>query len=117
MRGLKSSDVAADLHVEEQTIRIWRSQGVPPRRKPHVEKYMENWSAELNQPMVSDEAIESFKSSQQNLVLHPDPEEFDAWCRSFKNSNARNLEEWAMEGLSRLAGLDEGKANGTDGSF
>lgn len=116
-RGLSSADVARDLGTEEQTIRKWRSQGVPDRRRPHVERYMENWSSDINRPSVSDEAIKTMLASQQNLVLRPEPEEFNAWCQAFKLSNARNLEEWAMEGLNRLAGLDEGRFNGTNGSF
>jgi transcriptional regulator with XRE-family HTH domain len=42
-RGLSASDVAKSLGTEEQTIRKWRSQGVPERRRPHVERYMAEW--------------------------------------------------------------------------
>lgn len=42
-RGLSAAQVAKELGTEEQTIRKWRSQGVPDRRRPHVERYMAEW--------------------------------------------------------------------------
>jgi hypothetical protein len=42
-RGLSAATVAKDLGTEEQTVRKWRSQGVPNRRRPHVERYMAEW--------------------------------------------------------------------------
>ncbi len=42
-RGLSAADVAKSLGTEEQTVRKWRSQGVPDRRRPHVERYMAEW--------------------------------------------------------------------------
>ena len=42
-RGLSAADVAHALGTEEQTVRKWRSQGVPDRRRPHVERYMSEW--------------------------------------------------------------------------
>lgn len=42
-RGLNAAEVAKDLGTEEQTVRKWRSQGVPDRRRPHVERYMAEW--------------------------------------------------------------------------
>ncbi len=49
-RGLSASDVAKDLRTEEQTIRKWRSQGVPDRRRPHIERYMAEWTGPTSAP-------------------------------------------------------------------
>lgn len=43
-RGLSASDVAREMRVDEATVRNWRSQGVPARRRPHVERYMAEWT-------------------------------------------------------------------------
>lgn len=42
-RGLSAAEVARSLGTEEQTVRKWRSQGVPARRLPHVVRYMAEW--------------------------------------------------------------------------
>jgi transcriptional regulator with XRE-family HTH domain len=42
-RGISALEVAKALGTEEQTVRKWRSQGVPPRRISHVERYMSEW--------------------------------------------------------------------------
>lgn len=42
-RGISASEVAKALGIEEQTVRKWRSQGIPPRRISHVERYMSEW--------------------------------------------------------------------------
>lgn len=105
-RGLKAADVAAELHVEEQTVRSWRSQGIPNRRLPHVLRYMEEWKAPVpaaDQSTFTDQAVADFVASRQNLVLHPEPEVFNAWTAAFKHSRAETLEQWAIDGLSELA--------------
>ena len=82
-RRLKASDVCEALHVSEQTIHQWRSFGVPPRRIPHVDRYMLEWVDPANvQPGITDEALAAFVESKQNLVLHPTEDEFDAWNRA-----------------------------------
>ena len=102
-RGLKTKDVAASLHVEEQTIRIWRSQGVPPRRQPHVEKYMTEWLPPSAAPIViTDEDIATFQASQQNLVLNPTEAQFDAWSQAALAKH-QSLKTWALEGLDQIA--------------
>ncbi len=128
-RGLKTKDVAEDLHVEEQTVRNWRSQGVPERRAPHVQRYMAEWkapavSSAVPRTSVSDQVVADFVASRQNLVLHPEPEVFRAWTAAFKHSRAADLEQWAIDGLSELAKrnnlkvepkADEEEGNGTEG--
>lgn len=39
----------------------------------------------------------------QNLVLYPSREQFNAWNAAFKHSEAETLEEWATEGIDRMA--------------
>lgn len=104
-RGLKTKSVAPDLHVDEATIRNWRSQGVPPRRLPHVERYMRDWidTATPSGPVISDDAVSAFAASHQNLVLHPTEDQFDAWTSAFKQSSAPNLKSWALRGLDEMA--------------
>lgn len=48
-RGLSAMEVAEAMGTEEQTIRKWRSQGVPDRRRPHVERIMETWDESKSQ--------------------------------------------------------------------
>jgi hypothetical protein len=107
-RGLKTKDIAAVLQVDEATVRNWRSQGVPKRRMPHVQKFMDEWQPAGSQPptsrpIISNVAVQDFKASGQNLVLNPEPEVFNAWTAAFKHSPAETLEEWAIDGLTKLA--------------
>ena len=104
-RGLKTKDVAESLHVDEATIRNWRSTGVPPRRVPHVERYMAEWTdpAATSHPSISDEEVTAFAESNQNLVLHPTEDEFDCWTAAFKASQSPTLKQWALDGLNELA--------------
>jgi len=101
--GLKTKDVAAGLHVDDATVRNWRSQGVPPRRQPHVAKYMAEWLPPSAAPIViTDEDIATFQATQQNLVLKPTDAQFDAWNQAASAAN-KNLKTWAIEGLDELA--------------
>lgn len=108
-RGLKTKDVAAELHVDEATIRNWRSQGVPPRREPHVRKYMMEWK-----PRSSDASEESRESElaalRQNLVIYPTKDQFNAWNRAAMREG-KLICDWAAEGLDALAAEEEA-ANG-----
>lgn len=104
-RGLRTKDVAESLHVEEQTVRNWRSQGVPERRLPHVRKFMSEWEPTTPPSVepISDAAVDDLATSPQNLVLYPTADQFDTWTAAFKYSNARTLKEWAMDGLNSIA--------------
>ena len=110
-RGLKTKDIAAALQVDDATVRNWRSQGVPKRRLPHVQKFMAEWRPpvahpETTRPIISNVAVQDFKASGQNLVLNPEPEVFNAWTAAFKHSDAETLEEWAIDGLTKIAAGD-----------
>lgn len=111
-RGLKNTDIAKLLQVSDpNSISAYRSRGLPKAHHVRAEALV----ADAVPAAVSDEAVQSLADSRQNLVLHPTPEEFDAWSAAFKASNAKTFSEWATEGLNQLAGQDEGKGNGTDG--
>lgn len=49
-RRLKAADVCEALHVSEQTVHQWRTYGVPERRRPHVERYMAEWTDPASTP-------------------------------------------------------------------
>lgn len=66
-RGLSASDIAAALGTEEQTIRKWRSQGVPARRGPHVERFMAEWVPVASEPATSTIRVE-FSDEDLDLV-------------------------------------------------
>lgn len=104
-RGLKTKDIAESLHVDEATVRNWRSSGVPPRRLPHVAKYMAEWTDPTATilPTISDDAVKQFAAEAQNLVLHPTPSQFDSWNSAFKVSEAPTLTQWAIDGLTEMA--------------
>lgn len=114
---LKAIDVCEALHVSEQAIHNWRSQGVPPRRHPHVERYMAEWvdPSAVVVPSISEANIQALRE-RQNLVLRPSDEQFEAWDRASRKDGAETLHEWAMRGLNSLANLDSGKFNGTTDS-
>lgn len=116
-RGLKTKDVAEALHVDDATIRNWRSTGVPPRRLPHVARYMAEWSdpATPSHPPITDEVLEAFVQAKQNLVLHPSEDEFEAWSLAAL-AQRKTLKTWALDGLGELAGITQARGNGTEGS-
>jgi SOS-response transcriptional repressor LexA len=63
--------------------------------------------SELLQKALSD-AIEREESRSaehipDQLALTATPDEFDAWCRAYKASDADTLKEWAVEQLNRAA--------------
>lgn len=105
-RRLRAADVCEALHVSEQAIHNWRSAGVPPRRIPHVKKYMAEWVDPASTPVgqaVTNEAVRLLAESRQNLILRPSSAEFDAWSAAFKASDCETFQQWAMDGLNSLA--------------
>ncbi len=98
-RGLSTKDVAPGLHVEEQTVRNWRSNGVPERRQPHVEKFMADWDRAAKES----ESKPGENLSQQPLVLHPSREQFRLWEKAAYNAGEIHLEDWAINALDQLA--------------
>lgn len=101
-RGLKTKDVAEDLHVDDATIRNWRSQGVPPRRMPHVERYMLEYDAKKAAAEVTAEAVEAFKNSDQ-IVLNPSQQQYDRWDQASRIAGKKSLKEWISDGLDAIA--------------
>jgi hypothetical protein len=117
-RGLKSQDIAADLHVEEQTVRIWRSQGVPPRRQPHVAKYMAEWTDPSQRGAgaaivsLGDTTADSMERLlKDQIVLTPTPAQYDQWDRASRAANAPTFKDWIVDGLDRLAEKELGHEN------
>jgi len=100
-RGLTSKAVASALHVEEQTIRHWRSLGVPNRRLPHVKKFMEEWDAAIPQSEIE-------KLREQAIILHTSREQFRAWNLAALEEG-KLIEDWAIQGLERLARNQQNK--------
>jgi hypothetical protein len=102
-RGLAAGDVALALGTEEQTVRKWRSQGVPPRRLPHVQRYMAEWiDPTTPAPPITEENIRALRE-RQNLILRPTSEQFSAWDRASRKDGAETLQQWAIRGLDALA--------------
>jgi hypothetical protein len=91
--GLTARTVAHELNAEEQTIRNWRSQGVPKRRQPHVELFMKEWdSRQGNAPAPLG----------QNLVLRPSEDQWTAWEEAALAAGEK-VTDWAINGLNQLA--------------
>lgn len=115
-RGLSAADVAVGMRSEEQTIRKWRSQGVPDRRKPHVERYMREWSSPRRE--ITDAEVQAFRAKDA-IVITPEPEQYDRWDRASRVDGAETLKEWIFTGLDRLAdeviSKESSKKDGTTG--
>lgn len=93
-RGLSAREVGARLHVEEQTIRHWRSKGVPERRMPHVQNMMATWD---------DTAPDLVEIRLQTLVIRTDPDQFRRWESAARRSGDDHLEDWARSALESMA--------------
>lgn len=108
-RRLKASDVCDSLHVSEQAIHNWRSQGVPPRRQPHVVKYMAEWVEPSQRvvatPEITAEAIE--RLMQDQILIQPTPEQYERWDRASRKAAAPTFRDWIINGLDELAKTEE----------
>ncbi len=119
-RRLKAADVCEALQVTEQTIHNWRSDGVPDRRKPHVETFMRNWTDPAIKPAESaPPTLADYFPPGSSIVLTPGEKRLDRWTEAFKKSDYRTFREWAECGLDDLADKDiknnTHEGNGTDG--
>jgi hypothetical protein len=94
--GLQAKDVAARLHVEEQTIRQWRTYGVPQRRRPHVRNIMAEWGSEPEAPEITE-----FR--QQTLVVRTTPEQFRRWESATRAAGEDHVEDWARNTLEAMS--------------
>ena len=92
-RGISADTVATSLKVGLQTVKNWRSIGVPDRRKAHVAYFMSTWK----------ESATPAEEIRQNLVLRPTPEQFDHWNDAALAEGLR-MSDWALRGLDQLAG-------------
>lgn len=99
-RGLKAEEIAPKFDVSPQTISHWRSQGVPERRKAHVNYIMSS----MGTPEPAAPSI------RQTLILQPTPEQFRTWnLAAISQDKPMLMEEWAVQGLDHLAAEWEGK--------
>lgn len=89
IKGLSSADVAARLGVQPQTIRNWRSSGVPARKFDHLRQIMSEWDSH-GQGRLS------------GLLIKPSPEELRAWNQAALEAG-QLIEDWAIDGLNQLA--------------
>jgi SOS-response transcriptional repressor LexA len=103
-RRLKASDICDALHVSEQTIHQWRSMGVPPRRKPHVMRFMAEWLEANEKPTDGEDGL-------QTLVLTPTIDEFEQWNEAALEEGL-TIKKWVVASIER--GLDA--ARGRDSS-
>ena len=111
---LRAEDVAAPLQVSEQTIHNWRSSGIPARRLPHVQAFMQSWvdprerglererdrdatTGQLHTPtqVPAELRIDAF-------IMRPGLDEFDDWNRA-ANASGLTVREWITDTLERAA--------------
>jgi len=88
-KGLTAAEVAARLGVQAQTIRNWRSSGVPARKFDHLRQIMAEWDAHASGRL-------------SGLIIRPTPEELRAWNQAALDAGLL-IEDWAIEGLNTLA--------------
>ncbi|RYD38433.1 MAG: S24 family peptidase [Verrucomicrobiaceae bacterium] len=109
---LRAEDVAAPLQVSEQTIHNWRSSGVPARRLPHVQSFMESWvdPRGLERERDRDATTGQIHTPTQvpaelrldAFVMRPGLDEFDDWNRA-ANASGLTVREWITDTLERAA--------------
>ena len=96
--GIKTSDLTGPLQISEQTLRHWRSKGVPERRQSHVNYIMASWATPAA-PLG------------QTLILHPTTDQFKKWnVAAISGPQPKTIEQWAIEGLDQLAAEAEDEA-------
>lgn len=94
---LTSAGAAEALHVSAQTIRHWRSQGVPNRKRSQVLQWMETYN-----PLAKE--IEELR--QQTLLIRASQEQFTNWNHAALREG-KIMEDWARDGLETMA--DQGR--------
>ncbi len=90
--GISAETVASSLKVGIQTVKNWRSIGVPERRKAHVNYFMSTWK----------EHAGDAADLRQTLILRPTPDQFDTW-NDAALAEGKRISSWALEGLDTLA--------------
>jgi hypothetical protein len=92
---MKAADVADALFVTEQSVRNWRSAGIPPRRQPQVADWMAGVDAAAQGPSFNPLRTRPF-------VVEADPGEFHTWEIAALREG-KTLTEWARSGLTEMA--------------
>jgi transcriptional regulator with XRE-family HTH domain len=90
-QGLSAEKAAAIFGVEAQTIRNWRSSGVPERRRLQVEQVMANYKPP-----------ETGMTLDATITIHPTWEQLQCWMDAARSVGKSPL-EWAQEGLDAMA--------------
>jgi len=98
---MKAAEVADALFVTEQSVRNWRSAGIPRRRQPQIA----DWMAEID-AAAKGSPIDYLRA--RPLIVEAGLEEFRAW-ESAALREGKTLTEWARTGLSAMA---HGRGNG-----
>lgn len=96
--NLSPKDISVALGAEIQTIRQWRSLGVPRRRVPHLTIFMKNWGKFADAPVSG--------SQSQPLTLYPSTAQFRRWGDAAA-ARGKNVLDWAMEELEAAAAEEE----------
>jgi len=91
---LRAEDVAKALHLSEQTVRNWRSVGIPPRKRSAVEEFMQNYQSRLDARLA--------ELRIQTIVIETTREEFRQW-NAAALAEGKLIEDWIKDGLNRLA--------------
>ncbi len=96
--GLDRTWLAEQSGRNRDSIRVALAPNAPPAKR-----------SELLQRALS-ETIEREELARRSSTLLPErvsiegsKEEFDAWCRAYKASDADTLEDWAVEALNEAA--------------
>lgn len=96
-RKLGAEEVGERLGISAQTVRNWRSSGIPARRQAHAQKIMEQWDRHQR---TADEL--------DHLILRPTEKQFERWnIAAISGPKPRTLKDWAMEGLDALAAQEQ----------
>lgn len=90
---LRAEEVGRALDVSPQTIRNWRSSGVPDRKMAAVLRIMREWDTTAGVQMGN------------RLCITASDEQFRAWNQAAisEEGGPYLLEEWAKNGLDKMA--------------
>lgn len=92
---MRAAEVADALFVTEQSVRNWRSAGIPRRRQPQIA----DWMAEID-AAAQGSPIDYLRA--RPLIVEAGLEEFRTW-ESAALRNGKTLTEWARSGLTEMA--------------
>lgn len=92
---MRAAEVADALFVTEQSVRNWRSAGIPPRRQPQIADWMAEVDAAAHGSLADYLRV-------RPLIVEAGLEEFHIWERAALR-NGQTLTEWARSGLTAMA--------------